>query len=91
VLGPYRDSDQWWWLGLRKQYLNNWTPWVHSSLLVASLLLDPRPQDIARTERAVAALDRPSSVQSSSRVAPLSFHTEVTASVSFCDVSPEVR
>jgi hypothetical protein len=26
VLGPYRDSDQWWWLGLRKKDLNNWTP-----------------------------------------------------------------
>ncbi len=59
VLGPYRDSDHWWWLGLRKQDLNNWTPWIHSNLLLASLLLDTRPQDITRTAgRAVAALDR---------------------------------
>ena len=59
VLGPYRDSDQWWWLGLSKKDLNNWTPWIHSNLLLASLLLDTRPQDITRTAgRAVAALDR---------------------------------
>jgi Heparinase II/III-like protein len=59
VLDPYRHSDQWWWLGLRKKDLNNWTPWIHANLLAASLLLDPRPQDILRTtERAVAALDR---------------------------------
>jgi len=59
VLGPYRDSDHWWWLGLRKKDLNNWTPWIHSSLLLASVLLDTRPEDIARTAgRAVAALDR---------------------------------
>src|ERR1700677_4405468 len=59
VRSPYRDSDQWWWLGLRKQDLNNWTPWIHSSLLLATLLLDTRPEDIAGTAgRAVAALDR---------------------------------
>jgi hypothetical protein len=26
VLGPYRDSDEWWWLGLRKKDLNNCGP-----------------------------------------------------------------
>lgn len=59
VLGPYRDSDQWWWFGLRKKDLNNWTPWIHSNLLVASLLLDDQPQAIVVTaQRAVGALDR---------------------------------
>jgi hypothetical protein len=59
VLGPYRDSDHWWWLGLRKKDLNNWTPWIHSNLLLASLLLDTRPEDITRTAgRSIAALDR---------------------------------
>jgi hypothetical protein len=59
VLGPYRDSDQWWWFGLRKKDLNNWTPWIHSNLLIASLLLDDQPQDISVTvQRAVGALDR---------------------------------
>jgi len=59
VLGPYRDSDKWWWLGLRKKDLNNWTPWIHANLLATSLLLDDRPQDVLVTaERAVGALDR---------------------------------
>jgi hypothetical protein len=59
VLGPYLASDQWWWFGLRKKDLNNWTPWIHSNLLVASLLLDERPQAIFGTvQRAVGALDR---------------------------------
>ncbi|MDQ2811440.1 MAG: heparinase II/III-family protein [Actinomycetota bacterium] len=59
VLDPYRDSDRWWWLGLRKKDLNNWTPWIHANLLTASLLLDDRPADVAvTTERAVGALDR---------------------------------
>jgi hypothetical protein len=59
VLDPYRERDDWWWFGLRKQDLNNWTPWIHSNLLLASLLLDTRPQDIAVTfQRSVEALDR---------------------------------
>jgi hypothetical protein len=59
VLGPYRASDQWWWLGLRKKDLNNWTPWIHANLLAASLLLDDRPQDVLVTaERTIGALDR---------------------------------
>jgi len=59
VLGPYRLSDEWWWLGLRKKDLNNWTPWIHSNLLSASLLLDAQSNEIVRTaSRAVEALDR---------------------------------
>lgn len=57
VLDPYRARDDWWWFGLAGgQDLNNWTPWIHSNLLVASLLLDDEPQITAN--RAVAALDR---------------------------------
>jgi hypothetical protein len=59
VLDPYRQSDQWWWLGLRKKNLNNWTPWIHANLLTASLLLDTGQQDVIMTvQRAVEALDR---------------------------------
>jgi len=59
VLGPYRDNDQWWWFGLRKKDLNNWTPWIHANLLAASLLLDDRSRDVlVTTERAIGALDR---------------------------------
>jgi Heparinase II/III-like protein len=57
VLDPYRARDDWRWLGLNgHQHLNNWTPWIHSNLLIASLLLDDQPQ--ATANRAVAALDR---------------------------------
>ncbi|HEX2819728.1 MAG TPA: heparinase II/III family protein [Streptosporangiaceae bacterium] len=59
VLDPYRDEDRWWWLGLRKHDLNNWTPWIHANLLAASLLVDGRPQEIIVTaQRAIGALDR---------------------------------
>ena len=57
VLDPYRARDDWRWLGLNdREHLNNWTPWIHSNLLIASLLLDDQPHSTAN--RAVAALDR---------------------------------
>jgi hypothetical protein len=57
VLDPYRARDDWWWFGLSGGApLNNWTPWIHSNLLIASLLLGDEPQVTA--SRAVAALDR---------------------------------
>jgi Heparinase II/III-like protein len=57
VLDPYRARDDWRWLGLSdREHLNNWTPWIHANLLIASLLLDDQPRVTAT--RAVAALDR---------------------------------
>jgi hypothetical protein len=59
VLAPYRARDDWHWLGLTGASLNNWTPWIHSNLLTASLLLDTERADIVATaRRAVGALDR---------------------------------
>jgi hypothetical protein len=57
VLEPYLTRDDWRWLGLTDpEHLNNWTPWIHSNLLIAGLLLDDQPRPTA--SRAVAALDR---------------------------------
>jgi len=57
VLDPYRARDDWRWLGLSDpEHLNNWTPWIHANLLIASFLLDDQPH--ATATRAVAALDR---------------------------------
>jgi hypothetical protein len=59
VLEPYREQDHWWWFGLHRRDLNNWTPWIHSNLLITSLLLDEHSADVLRTvSRTLAALDR---------------------------------
>lgn len=59
VLEPYRARDDWWWFGLTRTDLNNWTTWIHSNLLAASLLLDTGREEIITTaSRVVAALDR---------------------------------
>ena len=57
VLGPFVKRRDWHWLGLTDPaHLNNWTPWIHANLLIASFLLDDQPHRTAT--RAVAALDR---------------------------------
>ncbi|MGH3209838.1 MAG: heparinase II/III domain-containing protein, partial [Trebonia sp.] len=57
VLDPYLERDDWGWLGLDgRAKLNNWTPWIHANLLIASLLLDYQQNRTAN--RAVGALDR---------------------------------
>ena len=59
VLDPYLARDDWHWLGLSDPaHLNNWTPWIHANLLIASLLLDNKQHSISTATRAVAALDR---------------------------------
>ncbi|RBM23332.1 heparinase II/III family protein [Streptomyces sp. PT12] len=58
VLVPFRERD-WPWLGLRGEPLNNWTPWILSNVLPATLILDDDPGTQASgVARAVAALDR---------------------------------
>ncbi|WP_049580919.1 heparinase II/III domain-containing protein [Streptomyces sp. SBT349] len=59
VLAPYRERDDWGWLGLRGEPMNNWTPWILSNILPASLLLEEDRDALATgVGRAVAALDR---------------------------------
>lgn len=47
VFIPFEAKDDWHWLGLGEQ-IHNWNPWIHSNLLVATLLLE---RDLARQAR----------------------------------------
>jgi len=60
VLGPYREIDDWWWLGkTHGGMVNNWNPWIHSNILAANLLLE-RDQATrnAVVVRAIEGIDR---------------------------------
>lgn len=59
VLAPCVERDDFRWLGLGGQRLNNWTPWICSSWLAAELLTDPDPALRDSTVRRIlGALDR---------------------------------
>ncbi|MFE5258622.1 heparinase II/III domain-containing protein [Streptomyces coelicoflavus] len=59
VVTPFLDRDDWWWLGLRGEFLNNWTTWIVSHVLpCAYLCAIDTATTAAVTERAVGVLDR---------------------------------
>jgi hypothetical protein len=59
-LDPCLARDDFWWMGLDgSRALNNWTPWICSNWLAASLLLDGEPQRrAAGVLKAIRCLDQ---------------------------------
>ncbi|MGD1217291.1 heparinase II/III family protein [Streptomyces krungchingensis] len=59
VVAPFLDRDDWWWLGLHGESLNNWTTWIVSHVLpCAYVCATDTATTAAVTERAVGVLDR---------------------------------
>ena len=59
ILRPFMTRDDFWWMGLRRKDLNNWTPWILSNVMVCAAL-DPMPAGklAALLTRACGMLDR---------------------------------
>lgn len=59
ILQPFMVTDDFWWMGIRRKDLNNWTPWILSNIMVCAVL-DPMPaEELAEMlERACGMLDR---------------------------------
>ena len=61
ILIPYRERDDWIWLGFtdRSKYPNNWNPWIHSNVLAVNLLIEQDPELRAATAaRTIQGVDR---------------------------------
>lgn len=62
LLRPYREIDDWWWLGRVTgpaiSPINNWNPWIHANILACDLLLETDDATRAATvHRALEGLD----------------------------------
>lgn len=57
ILTPFMSTDDFWWMGVRRADLNNWTPWIVSNVMLAAILR-PHAQLPALLERACTMLDR---------------------------------
>ncbi len=59
ILRPFMATDDFWWMGVRRTDLNNWTPWILSNVMVCAVL-DPMPAGklAAVLTRACEMLDR---------------------------------
>lgn len=58
IFTPFMTHDDFWWMGMIRQNVNNWTPWILSNVMDCALLLERDP--LRRNEiiaRAMRMLD----------------------------------
>ena len=56
---PFLARDDFWWMGIARKNLNNWTPWILSNVIDAFLLTEENPSRLAQAlTRAMEMLGR---------------------------------
>ncbi len=59
ILDPFRDHDEFWWMGVKRKDLNNWTPWIFSNVMICICLeMADIKEKAALLERGCLMLDR---------------------------------
>ena len=59
ILHPFMETDDFWWMGVRRKDLNNWTPWILSNVMVCAVLDSMPEADLTPVlTRACGMLDR---------------------------------
>ena len=41
VLLPYKNYNDYWWMGYVRRNINNWCPWISSNVLISCALIEP--------------------------------------------------
>lgn len=54
ILHPFMTHDDFWWMGMIRKDMNNWTPWILSNLLYVILLIER--DGVRRCEAAARAM-----------------------------------
>ncbi|MBR2822607.1 MAG: heparinase II/III family protein [Clostridia bacterium] len=59
ILQPFERRDDFWWMGVVRQDLNNWTPWIVSNVMLTAVVLIRDPGRLANIlTRSCRMLDR---------------------------------
>jgi hypothetical protein len=60
LLTPYRERNDFWWMGLdADRPVNNWNPWINSNILACALLVEGDPvRRAALVHKVLTSLDR---------------------------------
>ena len=48
LIDPYFDRDDYWWMGLHGQSVNNWNPWINYNVLQALMLVEKDPERVQK-------------------------------------------
>ena len=59
ILKPFMEHDEFWWMGIRRTDLNNWTPWILANIMICACV-SPMAREVlaALLDRACRMLDR---------------------------------
>ena len=58
IIQPFRTHDDFWWMGMIRKDMNNWTPWILSNILYTVLILErDEVRRCQTTARAMRMLD----------------------------------
>lgn len=58
LLTPFCNRDDYWWMGLKGQRVNNWNPWINYNVMLAILMFeDDRDQKLVATKKVMRSLD----------------------------------
>ncbi|GAA4300811.1 heparinase II/III domain-containing protein [Compostibacter hankyongensis] len=49
IVTPYLGRDDFWWMGLHGQSVNNWNPWVNGNVLLSALLVEKEDARLTAT------------------------------------------
>lgn len=59
ILAPFMEHDEFWWMGIRRKDLCNWTPWILSNIMMAAALqMEEREKLSGLMVRSCEMLDR---------------------------------
>ena len=59
ILTPCLERDDFWWMGFAARAVNNWNPWIHSNLLLTTLIIEADPdRRLAEIAKSLRSLDR---------------------------------
>lgn len=59
IIEPFLHRDDFWWMGVTRKDINNWTPWIVSNVLVSASICEDDDWKLQRViSRAMEMLDR---------------------------------
>lgn len=50
IIRPYLENNDFWWMGLNTDFVNNWNPWCNYNVILSTVLLGENINEDTRTE-----------------------------------------
>ncbi|GAB3659066.1 heparinase II/III-family protein [Echinicola sediminis] len=59
IISPYLERDDFWWMGFKSSFVNNWNPWCNYNVLLTASLVEKDPQRLGKVlEKSARSVDQ---------------------------------